>query len=1062
MSNKFLVKRSNVPGKVPVESDLEVGELAINFADQKLYTKEPAGGIVDMSITGAQGPQGIQGEQGIQGIQGEPGTNGTNGENGAQGIQGEKGDQGIQGIQGEQGDTGSQGPAGADGDTGPQGIQGIQGEPGTHGTDGVDGATGATGPQGIQGPQGPQGDAGADGTSVELKGSVADFSSLPAGASEGDLWITSDTGDGWVSDGAGGWSNVGPIQGPAGATGPQGDTGAQGPQGPQGDAGATGATGAQGDQGIQGVAGADGSDGATGPAGADGADGAPGATGAQGPQGDQGIQGDQGPAGADGTDGTDGAQGIQGEPGNDGVDGTDGTDGTNGAPGVDGTKWFSGSGAPSSVTGAVNNDYYLDGDSGLVYILRPQGWQFTGYSLEGPQGDQGIQGIQGEKGDKGDPGTSGSGLPEFFKFMVGDKVLIVQTGQSNPQGLEARRAAAGVDTWENNRVWDWQWSDRTTVQQDYTNFADSRWDWVNPATTQTTAQNFSAALMYMGYTGGNTGNQVYALANEVQLSTDLDVYVVNLCQGGASIEWWETPTVFGINMAEVLQDALQYLLAGSSGVDFQEKPGPDIVTWGQSEANIYAPMGTFPTTPEDWAQRLDVIFDLAKSQANSWIADGYSKIFLTEATDYVNWDGVPGSASYAGCPYRWNGANVMATKYGDDITLVSSRGIEHGDGVDPSMVTAAPVAQAGNPTYLVHYSGDGNDAYGRRIADIVLGREREFKDTDADVMNGEVQTSVEQQSADIASNTSLIGQANVSIATNTADIAINTAGVATNTADIATNTAAIAALGGELNPVQKMFGPNGDNIKVVTHLLDVASNASYNVLDSGSMFGNCPVRVFVSPTGNVSEDYGLYTPGGAMLGVASANGITSMELAAYPIVGTTTSKFKFGAKVARVSTNSSAQRYRICAGWMRPMDASNTNIGIYMEHRYKNQAGDANWWGVVENGGNRVEVDMGVSVTQRQNLLGVCDSLIVEYDAATNIATFTVEKASTTTPPGPNDAPVTKTLSTTIMASGLTYLASAGVLLEKTEGADLQEAYVDFMYVDTTMINDVFGLEAFV
>ena len=39
--------------------------------------------------------------------------------------------------------------------------------------------------------------------------------------------------------------------------------------------------------------------------------------------------------------------------------------------------------------------------------------------------------------------AGGDSLPEFFKFMVGDKILIVQTGQSNPQGLEGRRAAAG-------------------------------------------------------------------------------------------------------------------------------------------------------------------------------------------------------------------------------------------------------------------------------------------------------------------------------------------------------------------------------------------------------------------------------------------------------------------------------------------------------------------------------------------------------------------------------------------------------------------------------------------
>jgi hypothetical protein len=318
----------------------------------------------------------------------------------------------------------------------------------------------------------------------------------------------------------------------------------------------------------------------------------------------------------------------------------------------------------------------------------------------------------------------GSSLPEFFKFMVGDKILIVQTGQSNPQGLEARTAAAGVDTWENNRVWDWQWSDRTTVQQDYTNFSDSRWNWVNPATTQTVASNWTPALLYMGYVGGNTGNQAYALANEVQLSTGLDVYVVNLTQGGASIEWWEAGSGFPADMAEVLKDALQHILGSNTSVDFQGKAGPEIVTWGQSEANFYAPLGTFPTTPGDWAQRAYAVFNVAKGQTNTWIADGYSKIFLTEATDYVNWEGVPADSSCAGCPYQWNGANILATEYGDDITLVSSRGIEHGDGVDTSMISSAPASIAGLPTTFVHYSGDGNDAYGRRIAGIVLGVER--------------------------------------------------------------------------------------------------------------------------------------------------------------------------------------------------------------------------------------------------------------------------------------------------------------------------------------------------
>ena len=39
MAKKILIKRSSVAGKVPTTSDLEIGELAVNLADKKLYTK---------------------------------------------------------------------------------------------------------------------------------------------------------------------------------------------------------------------------------------------------------------------------------------------------------------------------------------------------------------------------------------------------------------------------------------------------------------------------------------------------------------------------------------------------------------------------------------------------------------------------------------------------------------------------------------------------------------------------------------------------------------------------------------------------------------------------------------------------------------------------------------------------------------------------------------------------------------------------------------------------------------------------------------------------------------
>jgi hypothetical protein len=36
--NTFLLKRSNVPGKVPLPGDIQLGEVALNTADVKLYT----------------------------------------------------------------------------------------------------------------------------------------------------------------------------------------------------------------------------------------------------------------------------------------------------------------------------------------------------------------------------------------------------------------------------------------------------------------------------------------------------------------------------------------------------------------------------------------------------------------------------------------------------------------------------------------------------------------------------------------------------------------------------------------------------------------------------------------------------------------------------------------------------------------------------------------------------------------------------------------------------------------------------------------------------------------
>ena len=116
--------------------------------------------------------------------------------------------------------------------------------------------------KGARGERGPAGPAGA---SIYILGSYVSLSALQT------AHPTGNTGDGYLIGqdlyiwAGSQWTNVGPVQGPAGspgatgATGPKGDTGATGPQGPKGDTGATGATGPKGDTGATGPQGPPGS-----------------------------------------------------------------------------------------------------------------------------------------------------------------------------------------------------------------------------------------------------------------------------------------------------------------------------------------------------------------------------------------------------------------------------------------------------------------------------------------------------------------------------------------------------------------------------------------------------------------------------------------------------------------------------------------------------------------------------------------------------------------------------------------------------------------------------------
>ena len=254
----------------------------------------PAGPQGEQGPQGEVGPAGPQGEQGIQGPAGEKGEKGDQGEVGPQGPQGEVGPQGIQGETGPQGEKGEKGDAG---EQGPQGEVGPQGPQGEQGIQGPAGEKGEKGDQGEVGPQGPAGEKGADGTSVNIKGSVAAVADLAnlEGMVVGDGYIVEADGHLHVFNGVD-FTDAGEIrgpQGPAGEKGEKGDAGEAGPAGPQGE---VGPQGPQGEQGIQGPAGE------AGPAGPQGE---------VGPQGAQGEVGPQGPAGEKGADGVDGKSAYQ-------------------------------------------------------------------------------------------------------------------------------------------------------------------------------------------------------------------------------------------------------------------------------------------------------------------------------------------------------------------------------------------------------------------------------------------------------------------------------------------------------------------------------------------------------------------------------------------------------------------------------------------------------------------------------------------------------------------------------------------------------------------------------
>ena len=55
MANIIKIKQSAVPSKIPLAGDLHQGELALNTADEKLYTKNSSGVVIELGKTTGAG-----------------------------------------------------------------------------------------------------------------------------------------------------------------------------------------------------------------------------------------------------------------------------------------------------------------------------------------------------------------------------------------------------------------------------------------------------------------------------------------------------------------------------------------------------------------------------------------------------------------------------------------------------------------------------------------------------------------------------------------------------------------------------------------------------------------------------------------------------------------------------------------------------------------------------------------------------------------------------------------------------------------------------------------------
>ena len=391
------VRKSGTTGVKP--TSLANGELALNFADGKLYYVNTQGNLsffyganngpsfstanANNTLLLASTPNDTLSFNGSNGVTISACTTTKTITVGYQGAIGPQGYQGYQGVQGAQGFQGVQGSTGPQGLTGPQGVQGAVGQ------QGFQGVQGSTGPQGNQGVQGAA--SGVNPSNYIAQATLANNQTIPTGTDtvvsfgsadfDPQSWIN--TGNYRITPNVAGYYEV-TSSVDMGSLNYVGQTNLQlrkngnsititqqpaannaGPVTLQatrtiylnGTTDYITATVWQGSGGNLTLPTGNGiwitvkliSYGINGSQGVQGAQGATGAQGAIGAQGSQGVQGSTGPQGTIGAQGAQGSQGYQGVQGATGPQGTIGAQGSQGYQGVQGAQGATG---PQGTIGA--------------------------------------------------------------------------------------------------------------------------------------------------------------------------------------------------------------------------------------------------------------------------------------------------------------------------------------------------------------------------------------------------------------------------------------------------------------------------------------------------------------------------------------------------------------------------------------------------------------------------------------------------------------------------------------------------------------------------------------